>query len=313
MIRIFKMKKVISICMLIISIFLLTSCGGNKVTPNQGEIIFSFPEEYIEYLPYSEVPTYTFTFEGNLNTIVNATTSNKKVFGKNDDFVFSDILRDLFNKYEEKDRITYRVLRDQEAQETRMNILVEKDGEFFQESQKLKVENDIIYEELAFISLENGLTLSCEYRRFDSIIDEEFKTLITWKYTTPLNIVLQYPIILNLNENGEKEILLTPIPPNVIYHLGISDRLLLSTILEKDTYLNEYYRSFYYPDYNDDPRFNNDDFNLEANIELVKEYYIRDANGRMDNDEFYFTYLDKDFKITFKETTFIIDYIKPIA
>lgn len=302
------MKKLFLIIILFLVISNLIACEGNKVSPNEGTIIFSFPEGYQEYLPYEEIPNFIFEFDGIVNTVIGASTSNKKVLGKNDDFIISDLLENLFKKYQAMNRLTVQVLQEEKVFETRINNLVKNDdGSYSHKSHVVKVENQKLYNEIAYINLENGLTLSVEYRRFDSIVNNEVKTLYTWRYVNPLSIVLHYPLMIKVNENNKKEIFIVPTPTKVIYRLGVSSQLPISTILEKENYLSEYYQMFPYPNYNEDPRAE-DKFVLEEDIQYVKNYYINYFNGEEIDGKLYFSYLGKDFSITFLDTTFKINF-----
>lgn len=307
-IGIFKMKKIYLICLVFLTI-LLSGCGGNRVIPNDGEIVFFFPDEFRNYL-LSEAPSYTFEFNGTINTIIDATSPNRKAFGKNDDFVLSDILSELFNDYHDKNRLTVRIIQEVEEFETKMNTLETNNDELKQVSHILKVDGNIVYNELAFIHLENGLILSFEYRRFNSIIDNELKTLYAWRYTAPLNAVLHYPLIVVKDHDQSLKLVIITIPPKSIYQIGISEKQSLHRILKDEKYTTEFYRSFTYPDHNEDPRYQ-DDFDLEKNIEMVKDYYQQYHQGRMIGEDFFFTYLNIEYKVIFKERSFVIEYLNP--
>ncbi len=307
--RIFKMKKFLIVFILFVSL-LLSGCSGNQVSPNENEIIFSFPETYLQYLPYDEVPDYHFTFSGIVNTIDTATTTNKKVFGKNDDFVVSALLSDLFDYYENNNRFETRLLLTQQAFETRMNRLVlNDDGEFVQKSQILRVEEGMIFEEIAYILLENGLTLTFEYRRFATKINEVLTMMFCWKYTTPLNAVLHYPIIIQKNNDEDTILYIVPLPLKSVYRLGLNDKIPLPTFVEKEEFLKPIYSHFYYPDFNEDPRADVV-FDLEDNVEQVKDYYLTYHQGYLEGEFVFFTYLNVKFKVVFHEEDFEIVWVE---
>ncbi|MGD9605196.1 MAG: hypothetical protein AB7V00_03435 [Bacilli bacterium] len=306
------MKKGLLFLLFIFTLF-MSGCSGNQVSPNEGEIIFYFPNEYLLYTPYEEIPDYHFTFTGIVNTIDAATTTNKKVFGKNDDFIISSLLASLFSQYESENRLETRLLLTQTAFETRMNTLETNDeGEKYQKSYILKVEDGIIYEEIAYLLLENGLTLTFEYRRFATKIDEVVTMMYCWKYTTPLNAVLHYPVIINVLDNQTKELLIVPLPLKSVYRMGLNDKIPLKTFFEEDEFLDPIYSSFYYPDFNDDPRAN-ELFDLQANIDKVKQYYVTYHQGQIIDEHFVFTYLGKTFQITFNDLSFSIALYEIVA
>ncbi|MGD9886963.1 MAG: hypothetical protein AB7T03_03250 [Bacilli bacterium] len=298
------MKKISFILFFLLAFFMI-GCDGNQVSPHENEIVFHFPEEYLTYLPYDSVPDYHFTFSGTVNTIDAATTTNKKVFGKNDDFIISALISDLFSTYKDEQRLETRLLLTQTAFETRMNILeMDDDGEPYQKSQILKVENGQIFEEIAYILLENGLTLTFEYRRFVTKRDGVATTMYCWKYTTPLNAVLHYPLIIH-EQQGEKQLYIVPLPLKSVYRIGLNDKIPLSAFLEKDEFLDPLYSQFYYPDFNEDPR-SDEIFDLETNIEKVKQYYRTYHQGEQVGDAFLFTYLEVTFQVVFNDDYFTI-------
>ena len=311
------MKKIYTLLIVILFLFTLTSCSGSDVEPNDGKVVFEFPKEYLEYLPYveGEVPNFVLIFEGNINTVVSASLSNRKFFSKNDDFVLSDIINDLIEDNKDTDevkgRLKIRLIKEEEQFETRMNKLVKgKNDELKQESQIMKVIDGKVFNEIAFISLPNGLTLSIEYRRFVSDFEGSNKTYYSWRYTTPLNMVLHYPVMLHLNEAGEKEFLIVPLPSTIEYHLSVSSQLPLEKLLE-DKYFESNFRSFYYPDWSDDPSVN-EEFDLDSNIKQVKDFHLNNDvfTAKEENGVFKFSYIGYNFKITFENEYFQIDILE---
>lgn len=303
------MKRSYLLLIIMLLLFGLYGCGGNEVEPNEEKIVFGIPDDYLEYLPYDEVPNYELNFTGTIYTTVGVSISNKKFFAKNDDFYISDIIASLLAEYQEKDRLTVRLFRQDEQFETRMNKLeLDKKGNLKQFSQIMKVKDGKIFNEIAYIALENGLTLSIEYRRFISDFEGYEKTYYTWRYTSPLNMVLHYPLMLTKNEIGKEQILIVPTPTKVVYHLGVSTQLPVKSLLKGfEKYTEANFRRFNYPNFSNDPR-ENEHFDLEENIELVKQFYIRDFSAYEKDNNLYFEYLNQNFKITFEEEFFLIDH-----
>ncbi|MCK9536190.1 MAG: hypothetical protein M0R05_01155 [Bacilli bacterium] len=299
------MKKYFLILILIS--FILSGCFfENEVIPNDNYIKFSFPEEFRKYLPYDEVPEFVLQFDGTIYTNTSASTTNKKVFNKNDDFYLSDVIASLLSDYE--GRVYYRALSKSTAAETKMNNLVtDKNGNLKHETRIIPVSDGEIYIELAYLRLENGLLLSLEYRRFKSDFTGTEKIYYSWPKTRSLNAVLHYPLLLHQKADSDKELLLVPLPDKVIYRLGIGEQLPLATILKDKSFLGDFYKSYPYPDFNVDPRAS-DVFDLEENIAKVKSFYITYHHGRYEGEDFYFTYLEKDFIVTFNNENFMIDY-----
>lgn len=299
------MKKY-SVLLLVLFVALLSACGDPSLDTNEGKINFSFPSEYLSYLPYEDVPDFVFEFSGTLYTNKSASRSNHKYFTRNDDFAFSEILSNFLKEYEEKNRLTVRLISKDEQYETKMNTLVEsKDGKLKQKSHLMKVKDGEVFNEIAYINLENGLTLSIDYRRFISDYEGEYKTYYSWRYVSPISMVLHYPIMLHRNEQGEKIFLIVPLPPKVVYHLGVSRQLPLENLLTKEDYFEENFRRFYYPDFSNDPR-EKEEYDRNENIKKVKDFYTRDLNGKEENGKFFFSYLGFNFEIVFEEETFLI-------
>jgi len=298
------MKKYF-IFLILISVFLSGCIFENKVIGNDNSIKFTVPDEFHEYFPYEEIPEFVLEFEGTVYTNINASTENKKVFNKNDDFYLSDIIAGLLNEYE--DRIYYRLLTKETATETKMNNLVaDQEGNLKHKTKKIAVVDGEIFNEMAYIRLANGLQLSVEYRRFKSDFTGEEKTYYSWQKTRPLNMVLHYPLFLNLKENNQKELLLIPLPDKIIYRLGISSQIPLEKIIKDKSFLGDFYKTYPYPDYTMDPR-EGEEFDLETNIKKVKDFYFDSFDGRYEGDDFCFTYMQKDFVVFFNNEDFKID------
>lgn len=302
--RIFKMKK--NIMMIIAFFALLCGCSfENRVIPNDGVIIFSFPEGFGENVPYGEIPGFTLNFDGVIYTNVDASTVNKKVFSKNNDFYISDIIALFLDEH--KDNTYYLVLSEGNETEIKMNELVtDKDGKLKHAPQSLNVAGKV-FNEIAYVRLDNGLLFSLEYRRFDSDYSGRMKTYYTWQKTRPINMVLHYPLILHVNDEGKKELYIVPLPDNVIYSLGVGEQLPLQNILKDKAFLRDAYKTFPYPGMSADPR-DGKEFNLEENIDTVKRFYMDGYSGRTENETFYFEFLEKKFLVTFADNYFMIKY-----
>lgn len=289
---------------------LFAGCGSVPFTAHVDEVRFSFPEEYQQYFPYQGIPSYTLHFPGlTLRTNDNASTENKLVFGKNDDFAVSTFLAEFFAGYASQGRISYRLLSEDFAPYTKMNHLKTDDrGELYQESVSMPVYNDTVYNEIAYITTETGLNLSIEYRRFQSESSGTLVTYYSWRYTVPLNAVFHYPLYVRKNEQGNKELLLIPLPDQVIYHLGVNEKTPVSVFLKEDRYMDVYYRMFLYPGYSEDPS-DQEEFNREESIRTVKAFYEKYFDLKETAGIFTFSYLGITYQLTFLEQNFQIDYL----
>lgn len=306
------MKKKYLIILIFIFLFVFTACGKIEVDINNNSFTLEFPKESLEYLPYDEIPNFTFNFEGVIRTLKGDThsdifLSNQKTFKKNDDFLTSEIIEKFINEYLEKDRIMFRVSKFEKQFETRMNKLeVDSNGEEKLVSQIMKVKEGEVYNEIAHVSLENGLMLTLDYRRFVSDFEGEEKTYYSWTYASSIRMVLHYAFLIDVDSNNKKTLYILTLPPKVTYELGLNVKHPINRMLEKEFYLNENFKMFYYPDYLD-AKEEERELDVEDNINQVKSYYERDFNGRFENDIYMFTYLGYDFKIDFDDKYFVIN------
>lgn len=298
------MKKIFSL-LLIMMLFLLSSCS-NDVETYEKEIKLIIPDEYLEYLPYEEIPSYTLEFPGKLNISPRVKNSNEICFVTNDDFALSEIISKLLNEYEEKGQVKYVTISVDEKSSTKMNTLkINEDGSFKQESHKLNVIDNKIYNKYAYISLDNGLSLSMNFRTFISDYSGKEEAYYAWQYTANIRLYLHYPFIVT-KENDSVKLVLIPLPTGVSYAVGTN--LSLKRVTESDDWLDEEYSKFRYFGYNDEE--GDSSINLEESIKEVKDYYVKHHKGYEENENFYFEYLSKRFMIQFTSNHFKISIVE---
>lgn len=286
----------------------LCGCFENEYETVENEIELTIPDEYLPYLPYEEVPSYKFEFEGKLNISPKVKNSNEVYFVTNDDFFLSEIISSFLKDNEAKGTIKYVTVSEEEKSETRMNTMtVDDEGKAKLKSHKMNVIDRKIFNKLAYVSLDNGLSLSLNFRTFVSDYSGEEKTYYAWQYNgnSHIRLYLHYPFIVNKNEEGKIELILIPLPTGISYAVGTN--LALKNVLESDSWLNEQYRKFRYYGYNDE--IGDSSINLEESIKEVKSYYISNFEGKDANGVFSFTYLGKSFEINFDSGSFQINYI----
>lgn len=267
----------------------LSGCFKNNVSPNEGEIKLHLSEDYTKYMPYDEVPSFTFSFEGVYNTIKHVSKSFYTVFATNDDTVLSKDIEKLLKKYGEN--VEYVIQDEATEATTRINTMV--DGK--QVAHKYPVDDEKIIDETAFIILENGLKLTVDYRRFVS----EGITYYTWRYKSNLSMHLYYPFMV-IAENDQKELLLITLPNKVSYQVGTT--LNIEKVMKDDSYLEDVRYTFNYLEQE----------TLALKQQYVKDYYINGFDGEMIDNELYFNYLNIRYKITFTDNNFVIHYVKKL-
>lgn len=290
--RIFDMKKIL-VGILLCFVLLLTGCS-NELKSNPNGVKLYLNDEIIKYMPYEKdvVPFFVFSEGMNLNTIKYSRFTFQEILSGNDDFIVSDAISDLLNEYQ--DNIYTKIDTQTISSTTRMNRIKIVNGKPKVIKEKLPVDEvftsddkkqKVVYDEVAFVLLENGLQLSIEYRRFNS----NGKTYYAWRYTRSITLYLHYPLMVYKNEEGKNRLIILPLPNYTKYSVG--PQLALKSLIEEDTYLKESYYNFSFePNRKDD----------------IINFYIERYNGVADNNKITCTYLGIDFIITFDENTFKI-------
>lgn len=289
------MKKIL--LLLVLSLTIILSGCSNTVISNPNGIVLSLTESLLEYMPYEkeQVPSFTFAKKANFNTISNTKFTFQKILSNNDDFLVSEEITKLFTQYE--GRIETKIDNERVSSKTRMNRIEEKDDKRKVIRVNLLVDEEllpnqerplrVVYDEVAFIMLDNGLQLTLEYRRFTA----EGITYYAWRYTRSITLYLHFPLMVHINENNQRELLILPLPNYTKYSVG--PQLELKKLLETDTYLSSDYYQFNYPE-------------KDNSQEIVKQFYIDNHEGRDIAGDFVCTYLGIDYKIEFLEENFQI-------
>lgn len=289
------MKKILLLLLLFLTV-ILTGCS-NTVTSNPDGVLLSLTDSLLEYMPYEkeQIPSFTFAKDSNFNTISNTKFSFQKILSNNDDFLVSEEIAKLLVQYE--GQIETKIDNEKVSSKTRMNRIEVQDNTPKTVRVNLLVDEEllpnqeralrVVYDEVAFIMLDNGLQLTLEYRRFTS----EGITYYAWRYTRSITLYLHFPLMVHINQDNQRELLILPLPNYTKYSVG--PQLELKKLLEADTYLSSDYYKFNYPA-------------KENAQEIVKQFYINNHQGREISDDFVCTYLGIDYKIEFSEESFRI-------
>ena len=164
-----KISKLLIILLLIT--FTLFFSGCNDTIPNEGKVTLDISSDYKEYIK-SEIPSFTLYFDGTLNTIKNVNKSYYTVFSGNDDIILSDALTKLFKEYEGK--VEFEVVKEKKSRNREFSYL--EDGKV--KNKMMPLDDEVSYNEVAYIPLSNGLKLTIDYCRFVS----EGLTYYSWCY-----------------------------------------------------------------------------------------------------------------------------------
>lgn len=284
------MKKVLFILLFVFSI-ILTGCS-NKVVPNEEEVTLYLDENFTKYMKYEEVPSFTLSFSGTLNTIANVNKTFYTIFASNDDFKLSEIISNLFNKY--KDNIYFEVVEVKEESSTRINSKNDN-GEI--EPLTYSVDDNKVYYEVAYINLENGLKVTFDYRRFMN----NDKNYYVWRYESNIGMTINYPLMI-IKDNNEKEMVLITLPNRIKYKVG--PQLVPEKIIKDDSYLEDINYTFEYL---------SDIEKTKEKQQYVIDYYIENHDGVFISDKLYFTYLGIKFAVVLNDNNFIIKYVEKIS
>ncbi len=299
------MKRILYKILIVVSTLLLTitltGCS-NKVVPNENSITLTLDNDYASVIE-GEIPSFTFNFEGNLNTIENVTDLNVAVFSNNEDIVLSDALTKLFEQY--KDRMDVVLLSEQVVQYVLFSTL-DENGKV--KNIKYTPDDKKAYTETAFISLENGLKLTVDYSRFLY----NGKTYYTWSMMNSITMFLYYPVM--AIENGLKnKLVLITLPNRVSFAVGPS--LKLSNVLNGASYIQDedcFYYDFKYVDVDTE---DGEECTLEQKQKYIIDYYVNEHNGNYYIDEngtpkVLFEYLENQFIVSLYDNNFKMEYVK---
>ncbi len=280
-------KRIVIFIVLGLFLITLSSCFKNQVNPNEGSIRLYLDEEFISYMEYLEVPDFVLTFEGVFNTIANTPDTNACIFASNDDVRLSPIIAKLIENYS----VYVDVIKIDKAKTARINTLDENGKTVVN---NFLIDNELSYDEVAYLSLPNGLKMTINYRRFIS----QGITYYCWRYTSSITLYLYFPLMV-IREDSKKKLLLLTLPDRIGFQVG--SQLKVTNIITKDEYLSDAKYTFEYLD------------DIEDKITYVKNYYLINHQGYEENNHFYFQYLNIKYEIIFLENAFTIHYVGSVS
>ena len=291
MTRIFKY-----ILLLVISILLSISLGCNlnifrvETVENDGSFTLTIDEDVLKYLNTTDIPNYTCTFDGVLMSSKYRTGEFEIAFYDNDDFFLSKIIENLINEYKEKNRVSFKSISSDNETESWMN----RKQDDINEKEYIKIKDNKIYNEIVYISLENGLQLSINYARFS---DFEGNTYYRWQKTEGIRFVLHYPLMVYHNEEHDRnEVVVMPLPNGVIYYFDTTTKQ-IDALLKNDKYLKEEYYKFGYVN------------SYEKDYDNIVNYYLTDAKGVKTSEGIECEFMSNKFLVTFAEDSFSLKLI----
>lgn len=285
--------KIKNFCLfLIFCLIFLSGCSCNEifsfsVTPVENGITLTYDQDIITHLAYEniELPSYTIEFDGTLNITENRQGEFECIFAQNDDFTVSKLVANIIDEYKEKGRVSFREISKDEEMETWMNLRNETQDEKIY----LQVKDGIIYNEIAYITLENGLQLTINYARFT---DKDNNLYYRWQKTESIRFVLHYPLMV-IKQNDAHKFVFMALPNRVVYNFDTTTKT-IEDLTTKDKFLGAEFYTFEYTN------------SYEEDYQNYINYYQENFNGRFIDNTFVYTFLGYDFSITFNQENFII-------
>lgn len=283
-----NIRKILLVIVLVFSSLLLVGC--NETIQNENSVTLYLADSYKDMIKYTEVPSFTLNFKGNLNTIANVNKTYYTVFSNNDDIILSDAISELLAEYE--GRVEYVIVNEDEVAQRKFSVI--ENGVL--KNIDMKCDDNKVYDEVAYIDLENGLKLTIDYCRFVS----DGKTYYTWRYSRSIAMYLYYPLM-KINNNSNIELVLLTLPNKVKLHVG--PELKLINILDKDEYFEKGMYTFEYQSGETE----------EEKKAYVVNYYQGYEYNKIDDNSFTFEYLNNKFKVELQENTFSIEWMERIV
>lgn len=284
------------ILLLVILSLLSISLGCNlnifrvETVENDGSFTLTIDEDVLKYLNTTDIPNYTCTFDGVLKSSKYRTGEFEIAFYDNDDFFLSKIIENLINEYKEKNRVSFKSISSDNETESWMN----RKQDDVNEKEYIKIKDNKIYNEIVYISLENGLQLSINYARFS---DFEGNTYYRWQKTEGIRFVLHYPLMVYHNEEHDRnEVVVMPLPNGVIYYFDTTTKQ-IDALLKNDKYLKEEYYKFGYVN------------SYEKDYDNIVNYYLTDAKGVKTSEGIECEFMSNKFLVTFAEDSFSLKLI----
>lgn len=284
MIKISKIRLSI-IFLVVILLFTTSSCTSciNKYTEMPNGVTLNVSSEIKEHLIQETLPSLHFDYNG--VRVMMESHGSACFFVSNDQYILSDKFEKHLSKYS-KEQIYVVSEVDQEYDEGKAifdgkKLTLDNVDEFGNE-QKFSKEYQLV------ITEKEGTRYSYQFRTFVS----EGKRYYIYRYSSNMGISMEQPLMVVKGEDGKNKLVLVALPYETKYEVG-PNNIKLSALLEKDTYLDEKYSKYAYPD-------SIKDLSDNERREKITSWYETYCNGHLNNnDEFIFEYYGISFKVEF--------------
>ena len=284
MIKISKIRLSI-LLLVVVLLFTSTSCTScfNKYEEMPNGVTLNVSSEIKDYLIQETLPSLHFDYNG--VRVMMESHGSACFFVSNDQYVLSDKFGEHLSKYS-KEQIYVVSELEQEYDEDKAifdgkKLDLDNVDEFGNE-QKYSKEYQLV------IANSDGTRYSYQFRTFVS----GGKRYFIFRYSSNMGISMEQPLMVLKGENNKNKLALVALPYETKYEVG-PNNIKLEALLEKDTYLDEKYYKYAYPD-------SIKDLSDTARIEKIKDWYKTYCNGHLnENNEFVFEYYGVSFKVEF--------------
>ena len=284
MIKISKIRLSI-IFVIVVLLLTSTSCTSciNKYVEMPEGVTLNVSSEIKDYLVQETLPSLHFDYNG--VRVMMESHGSACFFVSNDQYVLSDKFGEHLSKYS-KDQIYVVSCVEQEYDKGKAmfdgkKLELDATDEFGNE-QKFSKEYQLVITDI------DGTRYSYQFRTFVS----NAKRYYIFRYSSNMGISMEQPLMVVKGEDNKNKLVLVALPYETKYEVG-PNNIKLEALLEKDTYLDEKYSKYAYPDSIKDLADN-------ERREKVISWYETYCNGHLNqNNEFVFEYYGAQFKVEF--------------
>lgn len=282
-----KISRIRIISLLLIFVLLLstsscTSCINQYVEMPEG-VTLNVSNTIKEHLIQENLPSLHFDYNG--VKVMMTSNGSACFFVSNDQYILSDKFGEHLSKYS-KEQIYVVSCVDQEYDKGKAMFDGKKlpldSTDEFGNPQEYSKEYQLVTTDV------DGTRYSYQFRTFVS----ESKRYYIFRYSSNMGISMEQPLMVIKGENGKNKLALIALPYDTKYEVG-PNNIKLEALIEKDTYVDEKYYKFAYPE-------SIKDLSDSERREKVMSWYETYCNGSLDvNSNFVFEYYGVKFKVEF--------------
>lgn len=279
-----KIFRSILLLLSITTIFSLFGCFTNEYVEMENGVDITVSRNIQPYFLHQDsLPVLHFDYNG--VRIMEETSGSSCYFVQNDQYILSDKFLEHLKTYDRENiYIISQIAQEKESKEARIGkdkLVLDKYDEEGNE-QLCSVEYQIVCVN------NDGTRYSYQFRSFVS----NGKRYFCYRYSSNMAVSLEQPLMVVKSTSNKNSLLLLPLPFDTYYEVS-GNNINLKSLIEKDTYLDEKYYKFQYPNYLKD-------LSEEEKVMKIKEWYNEFCDGYTnDEGEFIISYLNATFRVDF--------------